>query len=178
MLPVAHMGITVIIVRAMETKHLVHRVDYRLLLAAALLPDIIDKPLRHILFGHDLFASGRALGHSAAFLLALVLVGGIYRLWRQDSLPATILLGASVHDILDMMWVMPDIFCWPFYGWAFPEITPATWQGSIAGGGLINIRYLDAWDTLGALLILYYFMRLAFADRIISFMKSGRLYFH
>jgi hypothetical protein len=63
---------------------------------------------------------------------------------------------------------------WPLYGWKFPEATNEAWQGSINFAGL-HIWELNALETLGALLLLYFFIRLAMHDKIIDFLKSGQL---
>jgi len=82
-------------------------------------------------------------------------------------------LGTAMHDILDVMWIHPEIFYWPTYGWWFPLKLQTAWQGFITFGGL-RIRQVDALDTIGALMLLYFFMRLALNDKIIDCLKSGR----
>ncbi|MDR3591527.1 MAG: metal-dependent hydrolase [Negativicutes bacterium] len=174
MLPAAHMGLTVAIVRMFETRSKSRWVDYRLLLAASLIPDMLDKPLAYLLFNRSIYDEGRSFGHSVAFLLLLGVAGLIYRLWRKDFLLATLFLGTAMHDILDAMWRHPGIFFWPLYGWSFPPPTGEAWQGAIYFAGL-RVSQLRMLDTLGELLLLYFFLRLALNDKLTDFLKSGRL---
>jgi len=172
MLPLAHMGFTVTIMRAIEKKAKLPVMEYRLLLVASLLPDIVDKPLTSMLLDRSLY-EGRGFGHSLAFLLLLGGLGLVYRLWRKDCIPATILFGVIFHDILDVMWLHAGILFWPLYGWTFPSAANEAWHGFITIGRR-KILWLDVLDTLGALLLLHFFYKIASKDNLFHFLKTGK----
>lgn len=171
MLPLAHIGITLTIVRAVEKRVELPGIDYRLLLGASLLPDILDKPLAYFLFDRSLH-EGRAFGHSLAFLLLLGIFGLVWRFWRKGCVPVTILTGVIFHDLLDSMWLHAGILLWPLYGWAFPAATNEAWQGTFQIAGR-NVHWLVALDAFGALLLLNFFFRLVSIDRLIHFLRTG-----
>ena len=96
------------------------KVDYRLVLFGALLPDIIDKPLGHILLAGSL-DNGRIFAHTLLFFLILLAMG-IYRYRRFAKTGILLLaLASGGHLILDEMWKTHETLYWPLYGWSFPE---------------------------------------------------------
>jgi len=105
---------------------LTRRIDYRLILVGALLPDIIDKPLGMLLL-RDSLSSGRIFCHTLLFLVILSLAA----IYFYRSLGTTWLLalsfGTFIHLILDGMWLMPRTLFWPIYGWAFERIDVSHW---------------------------------------------------
>lgn len=173
MLPLAHMGITVTLVRAVESQNQSQWVDYRLLLVASLLPDLVDKPLAHLLFDRSIH-EGRMFGHSLALLLLLSIIHFVYRRWRQDSIIKTIIWGTAMHDILDVMWRHPGILFWPLYGWRFPRAVAEAWQGMMVIGGH-PIRQLEVLDVVGVIMMLVFFTKLGASGKIMDFFKTGKL---
>lgn len=95
------------------------RIDYRVVLLGAILPDLIDKPIGRIFFA-DHFQNGRLYGHTllvaTVTLLAvqLTLRGATARRWF--ILPICML----IHQVLDGMWNDPIIWFWPLFGTEFP----------------------------------------------------------
>lgn len=85
---------------------------------AALIPDMIDKPLGHLLLKSTL-DYGRIYAHSLLFLAATMVVG--FLLWRKDRFLA-VAVGAGVlsHLVLDAMWMLPITLFWPALG-PFPQ---------------------------------------------------------
>jgi hypothetical protein len=82
-------------------------IDHRLVIAGALLPDLVDAPTGGRWFGHTLLAS--------VLLLAVVMLGtrGRRRLRRQLlALP----IGTFLHLVFDGMWTDRERFWWPFFG--------------------------------------------------------------
>ena len=94
-------------------RHKLGSVDYRLVLLGSLLPDIIDKPL-WLVFS-DIFASGRAYGHTFLFNIVLLICGLLVVKYRQSWL-LTFSLGSIMHLILDQMWANPVTLWWPLLG--------------------------------------------------------------
>ncbi len=84
----------------------------------AVLPDLIDKPLGLLFLSY-----GRTFAHSLAFAVLLLALGA-FLYWRTRS-PLGIALAAGVlsHQVLDLMWMEPAAWFWPFSG-QFPPPDP------------------------------------------------------
>jgi membrane-bound metal-dependent hydrolase YbcI (DUF457 family) len=123
MFPLGHIGITVALVVGARRWREEFRIDYRMLLMAALLPDLIDKPLS-VAFG----IGGRTIAHTLLFALTLTALFLVTRnrpasqakgsVWGAVFLPLTI--GTWSHLLLDRIWALPAILLWPFLGLTFP----------------------------------------------------------
>lgn len=100
------------------------KVDVRFLLAGAVLPDLLDKPI-----GLGFLGSGRVFAHTLIFggtLLAAVLIttsrGGTARkCWMALT------VGVMFHLLLDGMWTVRETLLWPLFGWQFPTGVPNDW---------------------------------------------------
>lgn len=81
----------------------------------AVLPDLIDKPLGHIVLAGTL-GYGRIYFHGLTILF-LVLVAGLllYHYRRKFGLLA-LAAGMASHQVLDGMWRHPVEWFWPFLG--------------------------------------------------------------
>jgi inner membrane protein len=168
----AHLGMSMAIVKTMENASLIRGVDYRLMLIGALLPDIVDKSLASILIKTTIYES-RAGGHSLAFLALIAVMGGMMWIWRRWRWPLNLFWGVLLHDLLDVMWLHPGIFFWPLYGWLFPAPVGEAWEGTIDFFGR-KIPQLDALETIGQLLLLYFFMKIAMSGGIYNFFRNGK----
>lgn len=80
-----------------------------------LLPDVVDKPLGHLVLG---YGHGRLWMHTLLATLALAAVA--IALWRASPrfgpVGAALALGVASHVVLDAMWGSPAIFLWPLLG--------------------------------------------------------------
>ncbi len=88
------------------------RIDYRLVVLGALLPDVVD----------GLFGGARVL-HSLPFS-AVLLVGVMLATRGRRPLRRRLLavpIGTFLHLVLDGMWARTDVFWWPFTGWTFED---------------------------------------------------------
>ena len=83
------------------------RIDYRLVMAGALLPDVADGPLGGPRYAHTLLAS-------VALLVLVMLVTRCRRALRRRALALPI--GMFCHLVLDGMWTRTAVFWWPFLG--------------------------------------------------------------
>ncbi|HEX2040976.1 MAG TPA: metal-dependent hydrolase [Acidimicrobiales bacterium] len=86
------------------------RIDYRLVVVGALLPDVVDGVL-----------GGARVLHSLSFSVALL---GVVMLVRRRPLRRRLLavpIGTFLHLVLDGMWARTDVFWWPFTGWSFGD---------------------------------------------------------
>ncbi|HOI57387.1 MULTISPECIES: metal-dependent hydrolase [unclassified Methanoculleus] len=81
----------------------------------AVLPDLIDKPVGHILLA-DSLDSGRIFAHGLLFLVLLLALGiAVER--RQGSFALlAVAAGGLSHQVLDTMWTLPVTWCFPLLG--------------------------------------------------------------
>lgn len=87
------------------------RIDYRLVLLGAILPDLIDKPL-----GYVLGLETRLWAHTFLFLFS-ILVLSVVPAWRALRFVG---FGVATHLLLDEIWALPNVVWYPAYGWWFP----------------------------------------------------------
>ncbi|MDK2973703.1 MAG: hypothetical protein PWP08_74 [Methanofollis sp.] len=81
----------------------------------ALLPDIVDKPLGHIILASSL-GYGRVYCHTLLFLAIVTLIGA-FLLWRyRNVLVLAAAAGIASHQVLDAMWREPVNWLYPFLG--------------------------------------------------------------
>ena len=125
------------------------RIDYRVVLLGAIVPDLIDKPLGRIFFP-EYFQTGRLFGHTllmATFLLLgiqLTLRGATARRWF--ILPICML----IHQVLDGMWNDPITWFWPLFGTEFPpDPAPGHWLG------LLTSPWQLAGEVVGLAVLVY-----------------------
>ena len=108
--------------------------DRRLVLAgvaAGLLPDLIDKPLGHVLLASSL-DNGRLVAHSLAFVLVLLVAGALLLRGRGPLLAAVLALGVLSHQLLDAMWRDPSAWFFPFLGPFVPGHFPDYFLSGLA----------------------------------------------
>ncbi|MDK2890897.1 MAG: hypothetical protein PWR21_1529 [Methanoculleus sp.] len=111
----------------------------------AVLPDLLDKPVGHVLLGGSL-NSGRIFGHGLLFL-ALLLITGIFLVQRRQSFALLAAAGGVLsHQVLDAMWAMPVT-------WYFPLLGPYEsyeFTDYIGGAILAEVSSLSEWIFLAA----------------------------
>ena len=134
-------------------------IDYRLVVAGALLPDLADGPL-----------GGARLLHTLAFsvvlLMAVMLATRRHRHARRRWLAVPI--GTLVHLLLDGMWTRTHTFWWPVFGWHLGGRLPAVDHGPVV---------LALEELVGAGALVWCWRRFGLADptRRATFLRSGRL---
>lgn len=136
------------------------RVDYRLVLLGAILPDLIDKPL-----GFALGLESRLWAHTLVFLAAVLAAAAVPDLRRA----AWVGLGILTHLLLDRIWEQPYVVLWPSLGWAFPPDRvdlegflyvllndPVVQAGEVAGVAVLVLfaraHGIRSWSSLRAFL--------------------------
>ena len=92
--------------------------DRRVIILAGLgsmLPDLIDKPLGHIILNGSV-DYGRIYAHSGLFLVCILVVAIAY--WRNKGSWILFALAAGVasHLVLDSMWELPVTLFYPAFG--------------------------------------------------------------
>lgn len=174
MLPLGHMGIALAFTRVLERMLRIPRIDYRLLLIGAILPDLLDKSLSYLLpDGHA--PGGRAVGHSVVFLL---LLSGIFFIQRHKKFKTThietFLAGSAAHDLLDTMWLYPKIWFWPI-GERLYDACPLDTLDETIRLGSIHITKISVFEFIGAGILLYYFIQLVRKSHFAYFIRTGKL---
>ncbi len=106
-MPLGHVGIPLFILIFKDDMDF----DIRLLVIGAMLPDIIDKPLGHLILPEN---NGRIFAHTLLFAIALLISAVVWRKLTPLS------LGVSGHLLLDGMFLEPESALWPFFG-GFPS---------------------------------------------------------
>jgi membrane-bound metal-dependent hydrolase YbcI (DUF457 family) len=86
--------------------------DHRLIVAGALLPDVVDLVSGRPAYAHTLLAP------VAALVAVMALTRG-RRAARRRLLALPI--GMFLHLVLDGIWTKPQLLWWPFFGTAFPD---------------------------------------------------------
>jgi membrane-bound metal-dependent hydrolase YbcI (DUF457 family) len=148
-------------------------VDIRVLLIGSLLPDIIDKPLGHLIFRHAL-SNGRVYAHTLLFLLLITAGGGwLYRRSRRTWL-AALSFGTATHLLLDEMWLEPHTLLWPFFGFAFGKSDISDWIPNMLHGLLTDPAvYLS--EVVGLAIVLWLAWLVMRRRHIRAFLRHGRI---
>ncbi|HEX2064157.1 MAG TPA: metal-dependent hydrolase [Acidimicrobiales bacterium] len=135
-------------------------IDYRLVMAGALLPDVVDTP----------FGGARALHTVAAsaVLLAVVMVATRGRRAARRRLLA-LPVGTLLHLVLDGMWASPRVFWWPLQGWSFPG------EGLPSSSRPLAVILLQEVAGAAALVAGARRFRLDQPERRRTFLRTGRL---
>ena len=152
---------------------LAERIDLRLLFVGSLLPDIVDKPLGHIIF-RDVFSNGRILSHTLLFLTVVTLVG----LWFHHRYAKNWLLvlafGILTHLICDQMWRSPRTLLWPIYGFSFDRMDLTHWVSNLLYALQTNAQVYVP-ELVGLVILVWFATELVRRGRVIAFIKTGRV---
>ena len=134
-------------------------IDYRLVVAGALLPDLVDAPLGGARVAH-------ALVFSVVLLTVVMLATRGRRAARRRLLALPI--GTFVHLVLDGMWARAHGFWWPFLGWRLDGPLPALDHGTVV---------LVLEELVGALVLVWWWQRFRLGEPAAraSFVRTGRL---
>lgn len=128
MLPLGHVAYTWAALTWLQSRGQVRDVDYRGAALAALLPDLVDKPLSLTLLAD----SGTSQGLSHTVLGQALLTLGVARL-KPRWLPYALI--SNSHLVADQMWKYPRTLFFPFSGrldsWQFMG-TPAAMLAAYA----------------------------------------------
>jgi len=81
----------------------------------SILPDLIDKPLGLIIFPTTI-GDGRIFTHTLLIAIIILALGIFF--WKRMQDPSVLALGIGLfsHQVLDMMWIMPSNWYYPFLG--------------------------------------------------------------
>jgi hypothetical protein len=148
--------------------------DLRVLLIGSLLPDIIDKPLGHILF-REYLSSGRTFAHTLLFAI-LIMAGGLFLRYRTGKTWMLILsTGTFIHLILDEMWLQSwrATILWPLYGLEFPKADLTDWTSNL-WYGLLHEPAVYVPEIIGGVVIILFLWILVRNGGFTGFLKRGR----
>jgi hypothetical protein len=166
-----HSGLTMLIVWFVMRGNT--RIDYRVVAAASLIPDLIDKPIGRVFF-REQFDSGRLFGHTLLFNVAFFSI--LFFMRGSAKRKFTLIpLASLLHLAEDGMWNHPRIFWWPLFGSRFPT--------SPGRGGFLSmfdpIAHPGAYaqEAVGLAVIAWLLAShgLLNRDGIRSFIKTGHL---
>ena len=92
--------------------------DYRFVAFGALVPDLIDKPLKYWLVPS--LPDDHTIGHTL-LLPVLILAAGVLLRGDYRRFAFSLGLGALSHPLVDPVVRYPETLLWPFLGWDFPQ---------------------------------------------------------
>ncbi|MDQ4077137.1 MAG: hypothetical protein M3220_12920 [Chloroflexota bacterium] len=176
MLPPSHVAYTVAALNEIQerTEHF-READYRLVALAAVMPDLIDKPLAWLYF-YRKYKSAVLFAHTLLAHLAILLI----TLWKAPQ-HLVYALAFNGHAVADRLWFFLDTWYWPFRGWRFhvwrkqgseqEEIKRAYWYT------FTRRRELWVWEIGGFLAFLWFLARnrLWHWPRLKHLLLTGRL---
>ena len=134
-------------------------IDHRVLVAGALLPDLIDAPLGGARVAHTVLAS-------ALLLVAVMLATRARRISRRRWLALPI--GTILHLLLDGVWTRASTFWWPFLGDSLSSPLPSVDHG-------VAVVVLE--ELAGAAALVWFWRRFRLGDPAHrgAFIRTGRL---
>lgn len=148
------------------------RIDFRLVLIGALLPDIVDKPI-WLVSASGFQWDGRGYAHSLLFNLALLLLGtAVAAKWKRLWLIVLALCSLG-HLVLDQMWLLPNTLWWPLLGGIARESTRGWLSGMLAN--VLSNPAVWIPELAGFVVIVTAAARIAMDHGLSEFLKSGRM---
>lgn len=114
MLPQSHVAYTIATFDLVKEKvPALREVDHRLLVVAAMGPDLVDKPLAAAYF-YPKYGAAVLFAHTLLVHLSVLL----YTLWKRPAWWPYALAFVG-HALLDRLWLFDYTWYWPFKGWRF-----------------------------------------------------------
>ncbi len=153
--------------------YLTHRFDLRLLLVGSLLPDIIDKPVGHLLF-RETFSNGRIFSHTGLFLILFCSLGLFFYRHFQSTGMLVLSFGIAMHLVLDQMWQDYYTLAWPVFGFPFRRVDISEWIPDILNA-LIRDPQTYIPEIIGFIIIGLFFYWIIRKRQYISFIKTGTI---
>ena len=169
----------------------VRRLDYRIIMVASMLPDIIDKPIGAFFF-RETFSSGHIYGHTLLFFILTALAGLYLYKSRGITWASALSIGTFTHLVFDRIWHAPRTLFWPLLGSSFARedvsiiIPPILREPALNAGDLNNWipDIVRNWFTLprdyvpeiaGIAVLLFFTYVLIRRKKVMYFLKSGHV---
>ncbi len=148
-------------------------IDLRLLIIGSMLPDIIDKPLGHLLF-RETISNGRIFCHTALFLIMFSSPGlFIYRRSRHTGL-LVLAFGILVHLILDQMWSDYHMLAWSILGIHFEMNDISSWISDMLNA-LFKEPQTYIPEIIGIIIIGLFVYWLISKRQLFCFVRTGKV---
>lgn len=150
-------------------------IDFRIVIIAAILPDIIDKIIGMMIL-KDEISNGRLFTHS-------IVIVGIFSIMLLTLMKIRIRRGFNIlfyitpvwlHLLLDRLWEDPPTLFWPLLGTSFPKLDVDISDYFTI---LLSEPYIFIGEILGAAIIVVLFIRhrLFIGAHFANFLKRGTL---
>jgi hypothetical protein len=173
MLPPGHIEYTWGALNLLQRKAgLFEDADYRVTVLAALLPDLIDKPLSLLIFTDSKTSQG--LAHTLLVHLLISLIVLVW--WRKGFVYA---LAFNGHLLADRIWLYPRTLFFPFLGWQFE---PWRFMGSSeamlnAYAEIVTYPLIITLESIGLVILAWLVVtyHLYHWENLMAFLVSGRL---
>lgn len=182
-----HIGLTVGIVYLLASIYSYHKktdnsrtsltenIDFRIVIIAAILPDIIDKMVGMVIL-KDEISNGRLFTHSV-LVIGIISIGLlILDRIKFGHLPKTLSYVSPlwIHLLLDRMWEDINTLFWPLFGTGFPRLDI---EFSDYFSVLLSDPYIYTTEIAGSLIIVILVIRhrLFLRTRLYTFLKDGKL---
>jgi inner membrane protein len=147
------------------------RIDLRALLAGAVIPDVIDKPMGRLFYGTF---GCRLFCHSLLFLLLIVLAGLFLYLRRRQNWLLVLGFGVFTHLVLDEMWLDTQTLFWPVLGLSFPTVNHGYWAGDVLHRLLTSPRVYVP-EIAGLLILGWIAWILVRRGKVSTLIRHGRI---
>ena len=171
MLPLGHIAYSWAALAWLQSRDRATGVDFRAAAVAALLPDVVDKPLSLTLLSE----SGTSQGPAHTLLAQAALSLAVAR-WKPDWLPYALICNS--HLLADQMWKYPRTLLFPFSGrldsWQFMG-SPTAMLAAYAE--IVTRPSILAVEALGLALMgwVVHRGRLHRKGRLVRFLRTGSL---
>lgn len=171
---IGHIGLTIglmiIGLIIFNKTNLISKIDFRLVVLFAILPDIIDKTIGHIVFYGQL-NNGRLFSHTLVFLIIFILIFSlvIRSRWWVYSFPII------THQVFDHLWTDPETWFWPYYGWGFNAFDIDIWAHWFEA--LVSDPYIYISEILGIIVLVIIIMnfKLYNKTKLTQILKTGKI---
>lgn len=167
-----HLGLTVLVARYVFRDA---AMDLRWVLIGSILPDLIDKPIAAVMF-HDTFQTHRVYGHTLV-LPVLTLIAVLLATSRRSAVRRGLIglvIGWLLHLVLDGVWLSPEAFLWPGFGFTFPPIADSGLWALL--GRMLRSPWIWAGEAVGAAyLLMLWRRRLSGPGEIRRFLRQGTI---
>ncbi len=141
--------------------------DFRILFAGVLFPDVIDKPI-----GFLFFDTTRIFGHSILFHLVVLLLGTVLFRKSRGSI-VTFVSGSLIHLVEDQMWKQGRVLFWPFLGFDF---LPTEQRGvSERFSDLVSQNHILIPEIIGGIVLILLAWRITSQKTWGDFLNTGRI---
>ncbi|WP_455391960.1 metal-dependent hydrolase [[Eubacterium] cellulosolvens] len=169
-----HIGLTIglILLGLVLVKRtvLIKKIDLRIIAVFAVLPDIFDKVLGHLIFRESI-NNGRLFSHTLVFLVIFVVIFFLVlgANWWVYSFPIL------THQLFDHLWTDPETWFWPAFGWGFQYKDINPWENWLSA--LIHNPYIQLTELLGliVLLVIFIIYELYKKENLLRVMKTGNI---